>query len=144
MCKICCMSKLDKRNPMMHQKRHMSLFALTLLVILTILLINPVFSGGGDEEKARQAWPLIHNGALLIDVRTKEEFDAGHLDGAVNIPWEDTGALKQAIGNDKQRPVVLYCRSGNRSGKSIVMLEKQGYTNLHNGTGLEALNATKP
>ena len=138
------MSKLDKRTPIMHQKRHMSQFALSLLVILAILVISPVFSGGGDEEKARQAWPLIQSGALLIDVRTKEEFDAGHLEGAVNIPWEDTGALKQAIGNDKQRPVVLYCRSGNRSGKSIVMLEKQGYTHLHNGTGLEALKATKP
>ena len=128
----------------MHQNRHTSQFFLTLLIILTILAINPVLAGGGDEEKARQAWPLIQSGALLIDVRTKEEFDAGHLEGAVNIPWEDTGALIQAIGSDKQRPVVLYCRSGNRSGKSIAILKRQGYIHLHNGTGLEALKATKP
>lgn len=128
----------------MHNNRQTSQFTYSLLVILTLLMISVVFAGAGDPEKARQAWPLIQSGALLIDVRTKEEFDAGHLEGAVNIPWEDTAALKQAIGDDKQRQVVLYCRSGNRSGKSIAMLEAEGYTRLHNGTGLEALQATKP
>ena len=119
-------------------------FTFALLFVLTIWTINPVFAGAGDPEKARQAWPMIQSGALLIDVRTKEEFNAGHLEGAVNIPWEDTTTLKQTIGSDKQRQVVLYCRSGNRSGKSIAMLKKEGYTNLFNGTGLEALRATKP
>ena len=78
------------------------------------------------------------------DIRTKEEFDAGHLEGSINISWQDITALKQAIGSDKHRQVVLYCRSGNRSGKAVATLKSQGYTNLYNGTGLEALRATKP
>ena len=131
-------------DPIMNNNRQSSPFTYFLLVILALLIINVVFAGAGDPEKARQAWPLIQKGALLIDVRTKEEFDAEHLEGAVNIPWEDTEALKRAIGDDKQREVVLYCRSGNRSGKSIAMLEAEGYTRLHNGTGLEALKAAKP
>jgi phage shock protein E len=115
-----------------------------LMVVLTIWLINPVLAGGGDPEKAKQAWPMIQSGALLIDVRSEEEFSAGHLDGAINIEWDQTDALITAIGADKQRQVVFYCRSGNRVGKAISVLETKGYTNIFNATGFEALQATKP
>jgi len=114
------------------------------LVLLTIWLINPVMAGGGDPKAAKQAWPMIENGALLIDVRSQREFDAGHLDGALHIEWNQTDALVAAIGSDKQRQVVLYCRTGNRAGKSIVVLSAKGYTNIFNATGLEALRATRP
>lgn len=118
--------------------------AYTLLVILLLWLIPPAIAGSGDPEQAKQAWPLIESGALLLDVRTKEEFDAGHLDGAVNISWDETNALMDAIGDNKQRPVVVYCRSGNRSGKAKTALEARGYTHIFNGTGLEALQTSKP
>jgi len=115
-----------------------------LMVVLTIWLINPVLAGGGDPEKAKQAWPMIQSGVLLIDVRSEEEFSAGHLDGAINIEWDQTDALTTAIGADKQRQVVFYCRSGNRVDKAISVLETKGYTNIFNATGFEALQATKP
>ncbi|MBT8069525.1 MAG: rhodanese-like domain-containing protein [Gammaproteobacteria bacterium] len=114
------------------------------LVILLVWLINPVMAGGGDPEVAEKAWPMLDNGALLIDVRSKEEFDEGHIDGALNIPWDKTDALKFAIGEDKQRQVVFYCRSGNRAGKARAELESMGYTNVFNATGFSALRATKP
>lgn len=114
-----------------------------VLVVLTIWLISPVMAGG-DPEAARQAWPMIENGALLIDVRSAEEFAGGHLDGAINIEWNDTDALIKAIGSDKQRQVVFYCRSGNRAGKAIGQLKLGGYTNIFNATGLGALQETKP
>jgi phage shock protein E len=115
-----------------------------VLVLLTIWLINPVLAGGGDPEAAKKAWPMIESGALLVDVRSKAEFDKGHLDGAIHIDWDKTDALMQAIGMNTQRPVVFYCRSGNRAGKSIVELKTRGYTNIFNATGLEALRETKP
>jgi phage shock protein E len=115
-----------------------------LLLILTFWFINPVLAGGGDPEAAKQAWPMIEQGALLIDVRTSKEFAQGHLDGALNIPWEETANLMSAIGTDKQRLVVVYCRSGNRSGKTKIVLETKGYTNIFNATGFEALKETKP
>jgi phage shock protein E len=115
-----------------------------VLVLLTIWLINPVLAGGGDPEAAKKAWPMIESGALLVDVRSKAEFDKGHLDGAIHIDWDKTDALMQAIGMNTQRPVVFYCRSGNRAGKSIVELKTRGYTNIFNATGLEALKETKP
>jgi len=113
------------------------------VVVLTIWLISPVMAAG-DPEVAKQAWPMIESGALVIDVRSAEEFADGHLDGAININWDDTDALIKAIGNDKQRPVVFYCRSGNRAGKAAAHLKLGGYTSIFNATGLEALKETKP
>ena len=119
-------------------------FMYVLLVILSVWLITPLMAGGGDPEVARQAWPMIESGALLVDVRSEEEFTAGHLDGAINISWDKTDDLIAAIGSDQQRQVVFYCRSGNRAGKSIKKLETKGYTSIFNATGLEALKETKP
>lgn len=114
-----------------------------VLVVLTVWLVSPVMAGG-DPEAARQAWPMIESGALVIDVRSTEEFAEGHLDGAIHIEWTDTDALIEAIGSDTQRQVVFYCRSGNRAGKAIEQLKLEGYTNIFNATGLGALNETKP
>jgi phage shock protein E len=128
----------------MSKYRKHTQFIYTLLVVLTILLINPVLAGGGDPEAARKAWPMIENGVLVIDVRSEKEFSEGHLEGALNIEWDKTDALAAAIGDDKQRQVVFYCRTGNRVGKAIKALEAQGYTNIYNATGLEALEETRP
>ena len=119
-------------------------FLYAALVIVCVWLVAPVLAGGGDADAARKAWPMIESGALLVDVRSKEEFDEGHLDGAINIEWDKTDELIAAIGDDKQRQVVFYCRSGNRVGKSIAQLEKKGYSHIFNATGFEALKKTRP
>jgi phage shock protein E len=128
----------------MHKYRIHTRILYAFLVLFTVWLINPVMAGGGDPEAAKLAWPMIESGALLVDVRSEEEFAQGHLDGAVNIEWDKTETLIAAIGSDKQRKVVFYCRSGNRAGKSMTQLEKHGYTNIYNATGLEALKETRP
>ena len=128
----------------MSKYRRLTQIMYALMVVIAIWLINPVIAGGGDPEAARKAWPMIQSGALLVDVRSEKEFSAGHLDGAINIEWDKSDALIAAIGSDKQRQVVFYCRTGNRVGKSIKTLEARGYTNIFNATGLEALLATKP
>ena len=114
------------------------------LVALSIWFIGPVLAGGGDPVIAKQAWPMIDQGALLIDVRTAEEFAAGHITGAINIPWQETDKLMAAIGPDLRRQVVVYCRSGNRSGKAMVVLQNKGYTGVFNATGYEAMKETRP
>lgn len=128
----------------MHNYRKPMQFIYAFLVLLTIWFISPVLAGSGNTEAAKQAWPMIEQGALLIDVRTAEEFAQGHIDGALNIPYQEIDKLMSAIGTDKSRPVVVYCRSGNRSGKAKVALETKGYTNIFNATGFETLKETKP
>ena len=115
-----------------------------LMVVLAILLITPVMAGGGDPAIAENAWPMIQNGALLVDVRTEKEFTEGHMDGAVNIEWDKTDDLIAAIGDDKQRQVVFYCHSGNRAGKAKAAMEGKGYKHTFNATGFSALRATEP
>ncbi len=118
-------------------------FLYAILIVISVWLFAPVLAGGGDTDAAKQAWPMIDSGALLVDVRSKQEFDEGHLDGAINIEWDKTDDLIAAIGDDKQRQVVFYCRSGNRAGKSILELNSKGYTNIFNATGIEALKETR-
>ena len=98
----------------------------------------------GDTGKASKGWALIEDGALLIDVRSVSEFESGHIEGSLNIVHSDIKGLSQAIGEDKNRPVVLYCRSGRRVGRAIEVLEAMGYTGLFNATGYTALEATRP
>jgi phage shock protein E len=98
----------------------------------------------GDAEKAQEGWRLIEAGALVIDVRSTEEYASGHLEGALHIPWDQTDALMEAIGADRDRKVVMYCGSGKRVGRAITALEAEGYTGLYNATGLDALQATAP
>ena len=115
-----------------------------LMLVASFLIIAQVIAGPGDKAAAKLAWPMIENGVLLVDVRSAEEFAQDHIEGAINIEWNNTDALITAIGEDKHRPVVFYCRSGNRVGKAMVELATKGYNNIYNATGLEALKATKP
>ena len=128
----------------MSKYRRPTQFIYALMVVMTIWLITPVMAGGGDPAVAENAWPMIQNGALLVDVRSEDEFAAGHVDGAVNIEWDKTDELIAAIGEDQQREVVFYCRSGNRAGKAKAAMEDKGYNQVFNATGFSALRATEP
>lgn len=84
---------------------------------------------------------ILHQpGTRIIDVREPFEFSEGHIAGAVNIPLNSIPAHTDEIRNFHV-PVVLYCRSGNRSGMALRMLSAQGIANLHNGGGLDDMKA---
>jgi len=74
---------------------------------------------------------------VMIDVRTAQEFSSDHVQGAVNIPYDEVGDKVPAMIEDKSTPINLYCRSGNRAGKAQSTLEKLGYTHVTNLGGLE-------
>ncbi len=76
----------------------------------------------------------IAAGARIIDVRTPEEFADGAFPGAVNIPVSGLGARLAEVPRDK--PVVLYCASGARSGAAARLLKSAGYTDVVNAGGL--------
>ncbi len=83
---------------------------------------------------------LAAKDVILIDVRTPMEFQGGHIPGALNIPLSDLSPADAAIGT-KDRPVVVYCRSGGRSGQALAQLKAKGYTRVVNGGGYQALAA---
>lgn len=120
--------------------RHLILITIATLAAATALAQEL----RGDPDAAREGWQLIDQGALVIDVRSQQEFDAGHLEGALHIPFEQTDEIARAIGEDRNREVVLYCGSGRRVGIAIDALEERGFDGLYNATGLDALRATRP
>lgn len=69
---------------------------------------------------------------LLIDVRSPEEFAAGHLEGAINIPHDQVAEQIARFTQDKNAEIQLYCRSGRRSGVALETLQSMGYQNLSN------------
>ena len=73
---------------------------------------------------------LVEAGARLVDVRTPQEFASGHIPGAVNIPVQDLGRRMTEL-DGKERPIVLYCRSGARSSTAARMLKSAGYAQVH-------------
>ena len=83
-----------------------------------------------QPEKAKGVW---------IDVRSAEEFNAGHLQDAVNIPHDQILARIQAVSPDKNAPANLYCRSGRRAEAALNELKNAGYTNVTNHGGYEDL-----
>lgn len=74
--------------------------------------------------------------AMLVDVREKNEFAAGHIDGSRNIPLSQISKTTSAI-HDKNMPIYVYCQSGSRSRKAKAELEKMGYTNVKNIGGID-------
>ena len=73
---------------------------------------------------------LLAQGAVLVDVRTPAEFAASHAPGTLNIPLQELGARLTELPRDK--PVVLACASGTRSGMAGLMLRSKGYGQIYN------------
>ena len=71
----------------------------------------------------------------VVDVRNTWEYEEGHVNNAVNIPLNEIPARIEEF-RKLNGPVILYCRSGNRSGAAVNILRQAGITNVHNGGGI--------
>ena len=95
-------------------------------------LLKKIFNFGPKVDLAE----LVKNGAQIIDVRTKGEFDGGHIKGSVNIPLQ---SLQQNLGKiKKDKPVITCCASGMRSSSARGFLQSKGYE-VYNGGGWMSL-----
>ena len=92
--------------------------------------------GGGEATDIKG---LVDNGALIVDVRTPDEFRSGHIKNAVNIPL-GTIANHAAKLTKHEGPIVAYCRSGNRSSMAVREMRAMGL-DAHNGGGIGEMQA---
>lgn len=76
------------------------------------------------------------DGHVIVDVRRQDEYDAGHIPGAVLIPNEDIDAKPPAELPDLNQVILIYCRSGNRSKQAAQKLFDMGYTNIYEFGGI--------
>ncbi|TGD80486.1 rhodanese-like domain-containing protein [Hymenobacter wooponensis] len=82
---------------------------------------------------------LAQPGVVLLDVRTPEEFAAGHLSNARNVNFRATDFATQVSQLDPSKTYVLYCASGNRSGKAAVLFQDKGFKNVINAGAFKTL-----
>lgn len=78
-------------------------------------------------------------GAVLLDVRTPEEYAGGHVPGSRNLPLQVIVNVEEEIP-EKDTPVFVYCQSGGRSRRATAFMEKIGYANVKNIGGLAGYN----
>ena len=111
---------------------------LPLLLVLVIMLAG---CGKSDADTQNNTYEKISmseglarmesdENYILLDVRRADEFEAGHIPGAVNLPNEEIGTEEIPSLPDKAQTIYIYCRSGNRSKQAADKLLALGYTNL--------------
>lgn len=99
------------------------------------------------ETQASPSWETISAEAakarmdsgdpvMIVDVRTAEEYEAGHIPGALLLPLGDIGDTPPALLPDMDAEILLYCRSGNRSGQAAKKLAAMGYTRIYDFGGI--------
>ena len=86
-------------------------------------------------EKFQEQWIELRESARLIDVRTPQEFDKGHLPEAELIDFLENDFKQKIAILDKQDPVLVYCRSGNRSDRAAEQMEQMGFERIITLTG---------
>lgn len=106
----------------------MSEVMIVLLAFVVLLLVPAVFAA--RRSLARRITPeaardLVADGAQFVDVRTPAEYSAEHLEGARNVPVGEIAARLSEL--DRAKPVVVYCKSGGRSGRAAMLLSAEGF-----------------
>ena len=117
------------------------------LVIIVLAMLLLTACGEEKEDKqgagymnitAQQAKELMDSqtGYVILDTRTQEEYDQGHIPGAINVPNEEIGTAEITELPDKSQLILVYCRSGRRSKEAAEKLVALGYTNIHEFGGI--------
>ena len=117
--------------------------------IVMILLVILLFAGCAQAKESVQEAVYMNIGAeeakkimdteegyIILDVRSQEEFDQGHIPGAILIPDNEIEAKAETVLTDKNQQILVYCRSGRRSKLAAEALVKLGYTNIKEFGGI--------
>ena len=113
--------------------KYIGFFSAIIASLVFFNFISNASTYGIADRSTLKNW--IARGALIVDVRTVEEFNAGNYNASINIPLAE---LEQNISRfgEKEKLIIVYCRSGNRSSQAKLILEKYGYKNILNGGSL--------
>ncbi|WP_299238203.1 rhodanese-like domain-containing protein [Sulfurihydrogenibium sp.] len=105
-------------------------------VFLTILLIFG-FSFAYQDLNAKQFYEMMQKekNVIILDVRTPQEYQEGHISNAINIPVQILGQQLDKLNNFKDKKILVYCRSGHRSAIASQILDKAGFKNVYNLKG---------
>ena len=117
-------------------------------LILFLLVMMLLTACGQDKENSREAVYMnitaeqakeimdSEEGYIILDVRTQEEYDEGHIPGAILIPYDEILEKAESVLTDKDQLILVYCRSGRRSKIAAEALAELGYTNIKEFGGI--------
>jgi len=112
---------------------HWLLF-LALLVIIALLIMTMVRARllGFQELKAGEAVELMNRQEpLVLDVREADEYLTGHIQGSVHIPVGELEGRLDELQVSRDRPILIYCRAGQRSAQAATVLKRQGFSQMY-------------
>jgi len=128
----------------MNKRYHVMIFIIAVMLVLTACSSGGQTMDGEDmvrsykqisQEEAKQL--MEQDGTqIILDVRTQEEYDSGHIPGAICIPNESIGTEQPEELPDLRQVILIYCRSGNRSKQAAQKLFDMGYTNVYEFGGI--------
>jgi phage shock protein E len=101
-------------------------------IIVLVLALAYMFMKRSGQISSKEAGEYLRNGAMLIDVRSVNEFDSGHILQAYNMPLDRIDVLVPSEVRDKNKVLLLHCSTGVRSGMAKKKLEDMGYKNVFN------------
>ncbi|KUO65559.1 MAG: rhodanese-like domain-containing protein [Lutibacter sp.] len=112
---------------------------LSFLVLITILGISCNTKSQSHSEAIKVLTPIEFKqksaNQTIIDIRTPQEFSEGHIEGAVNINYYDSNFMDQMAKFDKNQPIFIYCRSGNRTTAASKKAADFGFTEIYDLEG---------
>ena len=111
---------------------------ITLALLLALTLLYACSPGGYRNIDVKEAKALLdgkRGDVFLLDVRTRQEFSAGHLEGAFLIPIDSLDVRMVELMPHKEKEIVVYCAVGGRSSKAANLLLKKGFTKITNMSG---------
>jgi len=121
-----------------------------LILIITISIRGYEIHGQSKPSQTssvqslnQEVQTLLSKNAIVIDVRTKEEFQMAHYKDALNIPYDEIEKHIKKLEAYKDKPIILYCRSGRRASIAKQTLEKYGFKNVLNAINLDYFPADK-
>ena len=115
-----------------------NIFLVAIALISGGMLIWPLLrrGTGGPWVSTLEATQLINRSdALIVDLRSAEEYANGHILGAKNIPLADLERRAAELEKHKAKPLILHCGDGNRTGSGVAALRGRGFDKVHNLAG---------
>jgi len=115
-----------------------NIYLVAVALISGAMLVWPLLrrGGGGARVSASDAVQLINkHDAIVVDIREANEFAAGHILNARNVPLKEIEARVKELARFKEKPVIVACDSGNRSRGGVAALKKLGFTQVYNLIG---------
>ena len=106
----------------------MFLFTAAVMLFVTIIITEIRFQNRGFPDVGPQdAVRIINNGAAVVDVRSADQFAAGHLLNALNVPAGEISEASESLKKYRDKPIVVYCQSGMQSGQAAQALKSAGF-----------------